>query len=292
MTILRRSLAAALLLTALCRASTTGAAESPRVELLAYVSVAGDRILLSDLLPQTAPDSWRADAAAISLGAAPQPGASRTLERNLVERSIESNPVLSGGLDVPERIVVSRTGRAVTVEEVLPAVRAALASLHADAAQSLRAGDLEMAAPLLTIPGDPGLRVTGIEPDAALHRTRFRIAALQDPNLLPFFVTAAVDVAAPAPAAPSPDKREPRDSGSSGRARSAPSADSGKLQQILISRGAPATLTAKSDALEILVDVVALESGTLGQRIAVRISDTGKVVNAVVQGPAQVAASF
>src|SRR5271154_4461351 len=83
------------------------AASIPRVELLRQASIAGTRVLLSDLLPTGAPESLRLRAAEISLGAAPQPGNLRILAKDLVERDAGASEGMLLEISIPESIVIS-----------------------------------------------------------------------------------------------------------------------------------------------------------------------------------------
>src|SRR5216684_818052 len=72
-------------------AGSAHASRIPRIELLREVSIAGTRVLLSDLLPAGAPESLRTRAGHISMGAAPQPGNTRILYRDSIERRFSAS---------------------------------------------------------------------------------------------------------------------------------------------------------------------------------------------------------
>ena len=166
------------------------AARIPRIELLREVSIAGASVLLSDLLPASAPGSLRARAAEISLGAAPQPGNTRILERDAVERRVGANHEVLLEVAVPERIVVSRDARLITLTEVFVAVRMALQHGGVPAADTLQPEDILLESQVFVSPGDSGLQVMRMDFDRGLRRARFLLWPSRDPKVLPFFVTA------------------------------------------------------------------------------------------------------
>jgi hypothetical protein len=264
------------------------ASRVPRIELLRAVSVTGTRVLLSDLLPASAPGSLRARAAQISMGAAPQPGNSRILERDAVERRAGASEEMLAEVSVPERIVVSRDSRAITLSEVFEAIRSALHRSGAPGAAALRPGDVFLESQVFVGPGDSGLRVMRVDIDHGLRRARFLLWPSRSPKVLPFFVT--VRFAGEMPLAPLRASMEFRRMAqhSAITAVAAPPAK----KEILVAAGESATLTLHSDTLRIFVDVVSLERGTLGQQIRVRMPETGKIFNAQVDGRAHLEVKF
>jgi Chaperone for flagella basal body P-ring formation len=273
-------------------AATARAELEPRVELLSKVSVAGTRVFLSDLLPVSAPSSLCAVAAEISLGAAPQPGSIRILGRDAVERGLGANSETLARLDIPERIVVSRDTRPITLAEVFGAVRGALKVAGAAAWDTLRPVDISFESLVLVGPGDPGLRVMSMDLDRDLGSARFLLWPSRDPKVLPFFVTARRGgklLSAPVHSEMNPDHLV---EDGPAPAVSPRGARQGLQQEILVARGERATLTLSSDALRMFVDVVSLEQGAMGQQVRVRILDGGKVFSAVVDGRAHVEATF
>src|SRR4029077_7877617 len=109
-----------------CFGVSTNAMRIPRIELLREVRVTGASVLLSDLLPVGAKGTLRARAQEIFLGAAPQPGNTRILERSGVLGNIGASQDVAAEIAVPERIVVSRDSRPITVQEVFAAIQNAL----------------------------------------------------------------------------------------------------------------------------------------------------------------------
>jgi hypothetical protein len=264
------------------------ASRIPRIELLHEVSVAGTRVLLSDLLPANASGSLRTRAAEISLGAAPQPGNTRVLERDAVERQVSARQEVLLEVAVPERIVVSRNSRPITLTEVFEAIRTALQHNGITSAETLQPEDILLESQVFVGPGDSGLQVMRMDLDRGLRRARFLLWPSHDPKVLPFFVTARLGGELPmSPFRPSTEFSRL----ATPPAIVAVSARPVK-QEILVAPGERATLMLRSDALRIFVDVVSLERGTLGQQIRVRMVDTGKIFNAQVDGRAHLEVKF
>jgi hypothetical protein len=272
---------------AMFSAGTLRAARVPRIELLREVSLAGSYLLLSDLLPQNVPGQLRALAAEVSLGAAPQPGNIRTLERDGLLKQISANPEILSAITVPERIVVSRKARPITVSEVLGAIRKALERSGVRAAETLHPEDVLLQSQVFVNPGDAGLQVMRMDLDGGLRRAKFLLWPSLDPSVLPFFVTARLDgdlSSAPVHGA--------QHGPASIKADIPPTPKKSAPQEILVAPGARATLLLRSATLQMLADVAPLERGTLGQQVRVRVLDTGKIFNARVDGRAHLEVKF
>lgn len=260
----------------------------PRIELLHEVRIADAQVLLSDLLPGNAGASLRTQAQEISLGAAPQPGNTRVLERSALLDSIGASPDVVAKIAVPERIVVSRDARPVTVQEVVAAILRALGRGGIAGAAGLHPEDVLFQTQVLVGPGDAGLQVLRAEFDSGLRRARFLLWASRDPEVLPFFVTASLTGN---PALP-PAHFVTGLGHAAGKANLAPARAFAAKQEFLVSPGERATLVLSSAALRMFVDVDPLERGSLGQQVRVRMANTGKVVNARVDGHAHLEVNF
>jgi hypothetical protein len=268
------------------------AARMPRIELLREVSVAGTRVLLSDLLPASAPNSLRKRAGEISLGAAPQPGNTRILERDAVERGAGVNQDVLLKVAVPEHIFISRDARPVTLMEVFAAVRVALRHAGAPAADTLRPEDILLESQVFVSPGDSGLQVMRMEIDRGLRRARFLLWPSHDPKTLPFFVTARLSGELPTGQIRPPVRFDGPVKDVPTSLVPTPVAKQATQQEILVTQGEQATLMLRSEVMRIFVNVVSLEHGTLGQRIRVRMLDNGKIFNAQVDGRAHLEMKF
>jgi hypothetical protein len=263
------------------------AARVPRIELLQEVRVTGARLLLSDLLPENVSGTLRARAAEISLGAAPQLGNTRTLERAVLMNDFRVSPDILAEIAVPERIMVSREARPITMAEVLGAIRKALERSSVRAGEALHAEDILLQSPVFVSPGDAGLQVMRMDLDAGLRRARFLLWPSLDPTVLPFFVTARLDGDLPrSPVHAAEHERSPESPKMSSAAK--PLAK----PEVLVVPGGRATLVLRSATLQMIADVAPLERGILGQQIRVRVLDTGKIFNAQVDGPAHLEVNF
>lgn len=275
-------------LAAACCGILTNAMRIPRIELLREVRVTGTSVLLSDLLPAGAGVSLRARAGEISLGAAPEPGNTRVLERSGVLGNIGTSQDVAAEIAVPDRIVVSRDARPITVQEVFAAIRTAMERSGISAAANLHPDDILLQAQVLVGPGDAGLEVLRSEFDAGLKRARFLLWPSHDPKVLPFFVAVHFSGNPPlagltALKARSRTVNKPGSLATPGRSAKA---------EILVSPGEQATLILHSEALRMIADVVPMERGTMGQRVHVRVVDTGKIFSAQVDGRAHLELNF
>jgi hypothetical protein len=284
----RNALLGVAFFTAACFGVSTNAMRVPRVELLRAVRVAGRSVLLSDLLPADAGVSLRARAGEISLGAAPQPGNTRVLERSGVLENIGASKDVAAEITVPERIMISRVARPITVPEVFAAIRNMLEHNGISAAANLHAEDILLQTEVLVGPGDAGLEVLRSDFDAGLKRGRFLLWPSHDPKVLPFLV--AVRFAENSPLAAFHSITEMNRTAS--RPDLPPIPVVLAKAEVLVSPGEQATLLLRSDMLRMIADVVPLERGTMGQRIHVRVVDTGKVFSAQVDGRAHLELSF
>jgi Chaperone for flagella basal body P-ring formation len=273
---------------AACFGVSTNAMHLPRIELLHEVRVSGASVFLSDLLPVGAEGSLRARAQEISLGAAPQPGNTRVLERSGVLGNIGASQDVVVEIAVPERIVVSRDARPITVQEVLAAIQNALEHSGISAAANLHPGDILLQTQVLVGPGDAGLEVLRSDFDPGLKRGRFLLWPSHDPKVLPFFVAVRFAGNSPLPALHS--FTELTRTASKQGLHSVPGLIA--KAEVLVSPGEQATLLLRSDTLRMIADVVPLERGTMGQQIHVRVVDTGKIFSAQVDGRAHLELNF
>ena len=273
--------------TAACFGAATNAMRLPRIELLREVRVVGANVLLSDLLPVNAGVSLRARAGEISLGAAPQPGNTRVLERSGVLENIGASQDVAEEIVVPERIMVSRDARPITLQEVFAAIRGALDHGGISVAANLQPEDILLQAQVLVEPGDAGLEVLRSDFDTAMKRGRFLLWASHDPKVLPFFV--AVRFAGD-PRLAVPVTQLNRTSGGKPDLPRVPVVLANG--EVLVFPGKQATLLLHSDALLLMADVIPLERGILGQRVQVRVVDTGKIFRAQVDGRAHLELNF
>ena len=269
----------------LCFAPLAGAASIPRLSLLPEVAVAGPGISLCDLLPLDAPALVREKAAEVSLGAAPQLGSTRILDRTFIEHAIAADFGVLPALAVPQRVLVSRNIRLIDPQEVFRAVRDSLKAAKSSAADSLRPEDVTVQAQVFVAAGDPGLKVVEARPDAPSHGAVFRIAAANEPEVLPFYVSVRLAAGSPSLSHSTAESSLPRPR----QAIASPVSRAFAIQppQFLIAPGRRVTLNLQSDALHMILDVLCLDRGAMGQPVRVRL-ESGKILTATVDGPAHV----
>ena len=264
------------------------AVRGPRIELLRAVQVNSESVLLSDLLPQNGPGSLRTRATEISLGAAPQLGSTRTLEGPVLLSHMSDSEDILSEIAIPDRIVVSRESRAITVPEVFEAIRKALERSGIRAAGTLQLQDILLQSQVFVSPGDAGLQVMRMDFDAGLRRARFLLWPSRNPRVVPFFATARLDGDSPLAEIHLGADRE--------RSMNRPGISSTlktlATQQFLVAPGERATLHLLSNTLQMYADVDPLERGTLGQDVRVRVLDTGKIFKAKVDGRAHLELKF
>jgi hypothetical protein len=156
----------------------------------------------------------------------------------------------------------------------------------------LQPEDILLETQVFVSPGDSGLQVMRMEFDRGLRRARFLLWPSLDPKVLPFFATAWLGGELPM-AQVHPAKEFDRQVKDAPQPMVSTHAAKQAIQkEILVAQGERATLMLRSDALRIFVDVVSMEHGTLGQKIRVRMLDSGKIFNAQVDGRAHLEVKF
>lgn len=286
------------------------------VSLLDQVEVRGNSIFLSDLLPPQVPAAMRSSAQGILIGVAPQPGSARILDGAKIAALI-GGADSTAEIDIPQRIIVRRSGRKITREEVVAAIRTSL-SRSGLPDTVLQPDDLRVFPEVMASSNDAPLEVRRVDFDETLNQAKFLMA---ERGTLPFLVTAqfhdaSLVEAATRESAPA-HLPQASDSGRQANAmRDAPAAEpsvasasndapamlrlaSGALvnahefaRPALVEAGKPATLFLNSGTMQMLLDVTALERGSLSQTVRVRLPGTGKVLRAQVTGTRRLEARF
>jgi hypothetical protein len=177
-------LSIAALALALC-AAAVAEAHGP-VLVSSRVSVDKASLTLADLLPLSAPKSLRSRAALVSLGAAPLPGALRQMSRAEIEARVGRG--MSGELEIPSDILVERTARELSRQEVFGAIRAALAKNGFPGIDHLQPRDIRFQMPVMVTQEHPSVRVLGMKLDRALRQAIFRLGMSNETAVRPFDV--------------------------------------------------------------------------------------------------------
>jgi hypothetical protein len=247
-----------------------------RIALLSTAAVQNDTILLANLLPLHASQSIRTAAQEISLGSAPQFGSERQFASATVADAIATAGLSPGQFDIPPTITVRRENQFISSREILAAIQSALPSAEAPNLANLQPADLLLDAAVPVPPGYAGLEVTQMAFDSALDRMRFRVLPKAPGRVLPFYVTA----------------RLPETFSGFGSVRSPVRQISAASDQVHASQGAPAAplviaghparLHLHSANMDMLLAVNPLQRGYLDQVIRVRLSGSGKTMQARV----------
>ena len=301
--------------TAVTVAAFAPLARASSISLLDQVEVRGNSIFLSDLLPPQVPAAMRTSTQRILIGVAPQPGSARVLDGSKIAGLI-GGADSARDIDIPQRIIVRRSGRRITREEVVAAIHNSLVrSGLPDTA--LQPDDLRVFPDVMASSNDAPLQVRRIDFDETLNQAKFLMA---ERGALPFLVTAQFRETSLVEAAtrePAPVDLPQTSDGSrqADAKRAAPPVEfapsarddapamlhlaSGSLVNVhefagptLVEAGKPATLFLNSGTMQMLLDVTALERGSLNQTIRVRLPGTGKVLRAQVTGSRRLEAAF
>jgi hypothetical protein len=305
-------------------------AADSKVPLLREVVVRGSSVYLADLLPERTPSSMRIPAQRILIGRAPQPGSIRVFSAEAVLRRLVNDDVFSE-VEVPPQIVIHRSGRQITREEVAAAIQATLRHNKLLSNQLIAPEDIWLMAPVMLSVDDAQLQVTRMDLDPALHQIKFLLVSRADHSILPFVAMARsrVDLAqldeaqdkAPGKAQDraqdkAQDQAQDKTAGPAGRTgeetrsvetmtpaswiENLPAGlpvarfDTPAQQRVtLVEPGKLARLRLISGpSAQLSLDVTALEAGAIGQRIRVRLRPTGKILEAQVTGWRQVEANY
>jgi hypothetical protein len=252
--------------------SSVAHAGSLRIALLEGVAVRGDVILLADLLPKDAPRFLHEVAAKISLGMAPQNGASRRLSSFTVHSALVANGFQVSAFQIPEVMTVQRASHLVTREQVFAAIRTALAGNRDAALRDFQPEDISFGAVLLPNQASR-LEVTEISFDQFIGRARFRLWSPSARDIHPFYATAQLP---PGQNALLSSSISPLSAGAI-----VPS----QASHVLVEPSRSARLHLHSSNANILLEVKPLQRGRLGEIIRVRMPANGKTFRArVVEG--------
>lgn len=288
-------------------------ARASRVSLLTNVEVRGNSIFLSDLLPPDASAAMRNSAQSVLIGLAPQPGSTRILDGEKVADLI-GGANSENEIDIPRQIVVRRIGRIISREEVVAAIRSALKHSGLPDA-GLRPDDLRVFPSVMVSSDDAKLEVRRVDFDETLNQAKF---LMSERGSLPFLVTAQFrdaslieaatqDTVSVASAAQNHDRLATSATPVGGHAKVAADSDDARMIRLasgalinatrvqgptLVQAGKAATLFLNSGTMQMLLDVTAIDRGSLHQVIRVRLPGTGKVLRAQVVGDRRLEAAF
>jgi hypothetical protein len=278
-----------------------------KIPLIREAVVRGGSIYLSDLLPDTSPSEIRILAQKILVGQSPQPGSIRVLSNDAMVRLLGEEHLLND-VDVPDRILVRRSGRLITKEEVMEAIRTTLRRNEMFATVEITPEAVHFPASVLVSTANADLRVTRVEMDRTLHLMKFWLVSGADPAILPFMVMARPtggtnDLAKMLGLPPIHEPGTAVTSQSNAAKQMSVRMENGlsdlhperqpKQGVTYVEAGKIARLHLVSGTMtQIFLTVTALERGAIGQRIRVRIQTTGKILDAQVVGRGQLEAEY
>ena len=286
---MRRTLYSVVLLScaALFPANPGARAAALGIPLLENAEVRGDVIVLADLLPQDAPRLLRESATSISLGRAPQAGASRRILRSAILASLASLPDPTVNFFIPEVITVQRAARPLTREEVYAAIQKTL-SKNALGLPPILPEDVSIGATVLVPEGPANLEVTEVTYDEFIGSARFRLWSRSAPGVHPFFATARIPKISAKdllgsfakPGEPHPGNLAPADH---------PRAPA---PAVLVEPGRSALLHLYSSDANLFLVVNPQQQGHLGDIVRVQLMTTGRVFSARVVGSGALEAAY
>ncbi|HEY2545817.1 MAG TPA: flagella basal body P-ring formation protein FlgA [Candidatus Acidoferrum sp.] len=252
-----------------------------RIALLASTEVQSDTILLAHLLPVTAARAIRDAAGSVTLGPAPQAGATRQFTRETLTAAIASSGLSPADFVIPAAVTVRRGSRLLSREEIYAAIQSSLAKNPMPGLASLQIRDIALESDVRVPPGDAGLLVTQAIFDQFIGRARFRLWAKSAPGVLPFFVT--VKLPATLPDSSSARKILTVAAHPSNSIGSSTALDTSS--EVLVAADRPARLHLHSSNMDMLLQVRPLQRGHLGEVIRVRLQVTGRTLQARVTAP-------
>jgi hypothetical protein len=279
-----------------------------KIPLIREVVVRGGSIYLSDLLPETSPSEIRDTARGILVGQSPQPGSIRVLSNDALVRLLGEENMLND-VDVPEKILVRRSGRAITKEEVTEAIGTTLRRNEIFAGAAVAPEAVHFPGDVLVSTANADLRVTRVEMDRSLHIMKFWLVSGAEPTILPFMVMArptggsselAEMLGNPSvqhprtntdfhTAATARQLRDAIDQGSS----EVPSEKPPVRPVTCVEAGKIARLhLVSATGTQIFLTVTALDRGAIGQSVRVKIQTTGKILDARVVDRGQLEAKY
>jgi hypothetical protein len=265
------------------------------VAVEASVEAEQGELTLADLLARGACPQLREAAKQVSLGKVPRPGSVRVLDGRQIRRLLEG---LAGGslketvsLQIPERIVVQRAGAAKSCAEIARFVASAAPAQDVASVPSQWRDDLDCAA-ARGIPENTPLELTKTAWNEALQRWEFALRCVRPEDCVPFLVWAHGEKTTPAGVANAQSgavRRITILAGSSPQLLTK-AGESGAAR--LVKPGQAATLTWDQAGIRVVLPVICLDAGGLGQFVRVRLKSAARILRAEVVGEAALRVSL
>lgn len=256
--------------------SYSAEAGTVRIALLMSASVASDSLVLAQLLPANIPRNIRASAERVSLGSAPQLGATRVIEHDALASAISGGGMSPLQFDIPPSVTIERRYRVISPDDVLDAIQASGASDRYPGFGALQAKDIFLEEEVRAPDGDLSLKVTQAARDPLIGRWRLRVVPSPSSGVLPFYATVRAGFSVASPAAGF--TRGIDDIARSRRPNIAVIPNT----PYLVSANRNACLHLHSSNVDMLLDVRPLEHGRLNDVVRVRLLASGRALQARV----------
>jgi hypothetical protein len=267
------------------------------VGILANAEVGDSGVTLADLLTAKTCPALRSAAAALWLGNAPQPGATRIFVGSEIRRALDQinhdqfafNPAFNPALDpltlsgslhqaladahIPERIVVRRSGSRASCREIRDSISRALRARDSTSSQDLPPLELDCGS-ARQIPEGSALELTRVFWDPALRGWEYSLRCVRPSDCVPFLVRQVST-----PAYPGVAWLLPLDShAKSNRPQTASS-------PLAVQVGQTATLFWEQDGIRAVLPVTCLDRGPVGGLVRARTKNGNRILRAEVVSP-------
>jgi hypothetical protein len=248
--------------------ASAGIVRAQVVALPGEVQVSGERVRFSDLLPSGADDKLRRSSEAIDLGRAPRFGSVRVLEREWLHEMLNPHPEIVPPLVIPDRIMVMRSGYPLSSASLRSAVANYLR--EKGAMTDVPDSALQWSCEIATMQRNPALEVREVSWDASRRRFQFRVGCLKRQSCQDFIVYVQTD------------QEILRRATWAATGVNRPKATAPENGAILMAAGQKARLLMQGDGLHILMPVISLQNGRMGETIRVRAIGSAHVFRAQV----------
>jgi len=275
---------------AVCSGALAFAAAGGRVALRPLVGVRNDRVYLADLLSENAGPELRASAAVIEVCRGPEVGSRRVLAGADLAEKLQAEPDIARQLVFPPELVLYRPGWPVNREQAWSAIVAYLVQHGLDSKEIPPATALGGIAGISTVRKDPRIEVRQARLNPLRNLMEFDLDCTPDHPCNPFLTTMpatrSLRQAFQGNALVAATSRATVRAGGSSAGR--PSS----AGPILIRAGQPATLMLEGGGMRIVLQVISLTRGALGQQVRARDAVNRRVFAAEVTGLGQLHAQF
>jgi hypothetical protein len=271
-----------------CAASSLlchGEAACRKLVVRSQVEAAQGELSLADLLAPGTCAQWYRWAARVSLGAAPRAGSVRVFNGDEIRDLIHGIGERGGNLSsddpqrIPERIVVRLARVVKSCAEIARVIsRGDPARAETSAGRELTEKDVDCAA-AGNIPEDAPLELVTAKWNAGLQRREFALRCGHPEDCIPFLVWVRAD---PSAGGSAEFFSRASDGSKSGRNEAVP----------LVKIGQTVMLTWDEAGIRVVLPVICLQAGVVGQRVRVRFKNASRTLQAEIVSAGMVRASL